>query len=95
MSCRIQTGGDKQRVCRRHQQNDQQRACRNLAYLKNNTCGINRLESNFTQSRWPDDEGPEGKVSLHTGCPVTQAWTLTLLGFEPGPLNALVGISSY
>jgi hypothetical protein len=35
-----------------------------------------RVELDFVQLRWPDAEGPDEKVSRHTGCPATQGWTL-------------------
>jgi hypothetical protein len=47
--------------------------------VKNNMCRVNCVELNFTQTRWHDAEGPEGKVSRHAGCPATQGWTLPIL----------------
>jgi hypothetical protein len=37
------------------------------------------VELDFVQLSWPDAEGPDKKVSRHTGCPATQGWTLSCL----------------
>jgi hypothetical protein len=49
-----------------------------------------RVEFDFVQLRWPDAEGPDGKVSHHTGCPATQGWTLPLSRFKLGAQSLFV-----
>ncbi|KAF2844282.1 hypothetical protein T440DRAFT_27500 [Plenodomus tracheiphilus IPT5] len=70
--------GYQQRVSKRHYQNDRQHVqyrallSRRLIHSKNNMCRTKSINLDFVQLRWPDPEGPEGKVSRHTGCPATQ-----------------------
>jgi hypothetical protein len=39
-------------------------------------CRPDCVELGFVPSRWHDAEGPDENASRHTGCPVTQGWTL-------------------